>query len=179
MVVRFFRGGPATGFRLHATQLFNDFNLQALEIYIKSCETQKKSAFCGIRAFFCSIIDYSGKAFPGSASHFQNEYFRKELSGKSFSEIFSGKNFQKRVFRKFSQERIFRKEFFGSFLRKVFSGKFFQESFFRKVFSGKFFQNTDVPGKDTPFLRKTVITDKSVPPAFGRDFDVSPVSSKT
>ena len=134
MVVRFFRGGPATGFRLHATQLFNDFNLQALEIYIKSCETQKKSAFCGIRAFFCSIIDYSGKAFPGSASHFQNEYFRKELSEKSFSEVFSGKNFQERVFRRFSQERIFRKEFSGKFFQERVFRKFSQERIFRKVF---------------------------------------------
>ena len=93
------------------------------------------------------------------------------------------KNFQERVFRKFSQERTFRKEFFGSFLRKEFSEKSFSEIFsgknFRKEFSGKFFQNTDVPGKDTLFSPETVITDKSVPPAFGSDFDVSPVSSKT
>ena len=149
MVVRFFRRAlqPVSGFMRHSFSMTLIYkllkftclrDLQALEIYIKSCETQKKSAFCGIRAFFCSIIDYSGKAFPGSASHFQNEYFRKELSEKSFSEVFSGKNFQKRVFRKFSQERIFRKEFFGSFLRKVFSGKFFQESFFRtRMFRAK------------------------------------------
>ncbi len=117
-------------------------DLQALEIYIKSCETQKKSAFCGIRAFSALLLTTPGKLFRVRQVIFRMNIFVK--------------NFQKRVFRKFSQERIF-----------------------RKVFSGKFFQNTDVPGKDTPFLRKTVITDKSVPPAFGRDFDVSPVSSKT
>ena len=105
---------------------------------------------------------------------FRKEFFgsflRKEFSGKSFSEVFSGKNFQ---------ERVFRKEFSGKFFQERVFRKFSQERIFRKEFSGKFFQNTDVPGKDTPFLRKTVITDKSVSPAFGRDFDVSPVSSKT